>query len=163
MLSNELMTDAIDSELRDPAMGDKKRSDLKVKLSLHLDDTYFRTLLLDTQVLSTKNYTKWNWDTLVELMQGPLLNPKRLDEAIRATKFMKRLMSFYRPFKYRFSEIRRTNASERYVRAGSILFKTLLANTEGVKYLMENKLLRQVAECLAQLDPVSILLLCGLT
>ncbi|KAK9242722.1 Rapamycin-insensitive companion of mTOR, N-term-domain-containing protein [Lipomyces tetrasporus] len=135
---------------------ESKRSEMKkLKLGLHLDDTYFRSLLLETNVLSTKNYTKWNWDTLIELMQGPLLNPKRLDEAIRATKFMKRLMSFYRPFKYRFSEIRRTSASQRYVKAGSVLFKTLLANPEGVKYLMENKLLRQVAECLAQLDPMS--------
>ncbi|KAK9473420.1 Rapamycin-insensitive companion of mTOR, N-term-domain-containing protein [Dipodascopsis tothii] len=141
-------------EIGDPVVTDKKR-DLKVKLSLHLDDTYFRTLLMETQVLSTKNYTKWNWDILIELMQGPLLNPKRLDEAIRATKFMKRLMSFYRPFKKRFSVIRRTEANLRYVRAGSILFKTLLANPEGVKYLMENKLLRQIAECLAQTDPYS--------
>ncbi|KAK9241305.1 Rapamycin-insensitive companion of mTOR, N-term-domain-containing protein [Lipomyces kononenkoae] len=135
---------------------ESKRSEMKkMRLALHLDDTYFRNLLLETNVLSTKNYTKWNWDTLIQLMQGPLLNPKRLDEAIRATKFMKRLMSFYRPFKYRFSEIRRTSASQRYVTAGSVLFKTLLANPEGVKYLMENKLLRQVAECLAQLDPMS--------
>ncbi|KAK9477400.1 Rapamycin-insensitive companion of mTOR, N-term-domain-containing protein [Lipomyces japonicus] len=136
--------------------GEPKRSELKkMKLGLHLDDTYFRSLLLETNVLSTKNYTKWNWETLIELLQGPLLNPKRLEEAIRATKFMKRLMSFYRPFKYRFSEVRKTSSSERYVKAGSILFKTLLANPEGVKYLMDNKLLRQVAECLAQLDPMS--------
>ncbi|KAK9458200.1 Rapamycin-insensitive companion of mTOR, N-term-domain-containing protein [Dipodascopsis uninucleata] len=143
---------------RDPGetSKDSKRSDLKkMKLSLHLDDTYFRSLLLETNVLSTKNFTKWNWDTLIELMQGPLLNPKRLDEAVRATKFMKRLMSFYRPFKYRFSEIRKTSGSNKYVDAGCILFKTLLANPEGVKYLMENKLLRQIAECLAQLDPAS--------
>ncbi|KAK9375456.1 Rapamycin-insensitive companion of mTOR, N-term-domain-containing protein [Lipomyces chichibuensis] len=146
----------LDLRVRGEPHRESKRSEMKkMRLGLHLDDTYFRNLLLETNVLSTKNYTKWNWDTLIQLMQGPLLNPKRLDEAIRATKFMKRLMSFYRPFKYRFSEIRRTSASQRYVIAGSVLFKTLLANPEGVKYLMGNKLLRQVAECLAQLDPMS--------
>ncbi|KAK9462957.1 Rapamycin-insensitive companion of mTOR, N-term-domain-containing protein [Lipomyces oligophaga] len=140
-------------ELRDK---DKARSELKkMKLGLHLDDTHFRNLLLDTNVLSTKKFTKWNWEMLIELMQGPLMNPKRLDEAIRATKFIKRLMSFYRPFKYRFSEIPRNSANQKYVRAGAVLIKTLLANAEGVKYLTENKLLRQIAECLAQLDPMS--------
>ncbi|KAK9451377.1 Rapamycin-insensitive companion of mTOR, N-term-domain-containing protein [Limtongia smithiae] len=143
-------------QVRGEARRETRASELKkMRLGLHLDDTYFRNMLLDTNVLSTKNYTKWNWDTLIELMQGPLLNPRRLDEAIRATKFMKRLMSFYRPFKYRFSEIRRSTHNERYVRAGGVLIKTLLANPEGVKYLMENKLLRQIAECLAQLDPAS--------
>ncbi|KAK7203980.1 Rapamycin-insensitive companion of mTOR, N-term-domain-containing protein [Myxozyma melibiosi] len=135
---------------------ESRRSELKkLRLGLHLDDTYFRSLLLETNVLSTKNYSKWNWDTLIEIMQGPLMNPKRLDEAIRATKFMKRLMSFYRPFKYRFSEVRKTSTTQRYVKAGCVLVKTLLANPEGVKYLSENKLLRQIAECMAQLDPMS--------
>ncbi|KAK9469902.1 Rapamycin-insensitive companion of mTOR, N-term-domain-containing protein [Lipomyces arxii] len=143
-------------QLRGEYRRESRKPELKkMKISLHFDDNYFRNLLLDTNVLNTKNYTKWNWDALIELMQGPLLNPKRLDEAIRATKFMKRLMSFYRPFKYRFSEIKRTSTNARYIKAGSVLFKTLLANPEGVKYLMENKLLRQVAECLAQLDPMS--------
>lgn len=139
-----------------PPVKESRKSELKkMTLGLHLDDTYFRSLLLETNVLSTKNYTKWNWDVLIEIIQGPLLNPKRLDEAIRATKFMKRLMSFYRPFKYRFSEVRKTTSTQRYVKAGSVLVKTLLANPEGVKYLSENKLLRQIAECMAQLDPMS--------
>ena len=32
--------------------------------------------------------------------------------------------------------------------------RALLQNPEGVRYLAENKLLRQIAECLAQLDRV---------
>lgn len=98
---------------------------------------------------------KWNWESLHEMVQGPLLNPKRLEEAIKVTKFMKRLMSFYRPFKFKFSNVKNTKPNQRYVRIGCALFNTLLQTAEGIKYLSENKILRQIAECLAQLDRVS--------
>ncbi|CCJ31370.1 unnamed protein product [Pneumocystis jirovecii] len=135
--------------------GRRQLEQIKLKLGLQIDDIRFRTLLLDTQVLSTKNYKKWRWDILVELLQGPLLNPKRLEESIRSTKFMKRLLSFYRPFSYRFSNIKQTKPNQRYVRIGRMVFTTLLANPEGVRYLADSKLLRQISECLAQLDPIS--------
>lgn len=47
----------------------------------------------------------------MELLQGPLLNPKRLDEVIRATKFIRRIFSFLHPFNNRFSSILRTRVS----------------------------------------------------
>lgn len=68
---------------------------------------------------------------------------------------MKRLMSFYRPFKYRFSSIKNTRPNLKCVRVGQELIHTLLQTSYGVKYLTENKLLRQIAECLAQIDPMS--------
>lgn len=89
----------------------------------------------------------------MEIIQGPLANWKRLEEA-KSTKFLKRLLSFYRPFKHRFCDIINTKPNQRYVRVGCALFSALLANAEGVKYLGSNKLLFQIAECLAQLDPV---------
>uniref|UniRef100_A0A060T596 ARAD1C10274p n=1 Tax=Blastobotrys adeninivorans TaxID=409370 RepID=A0A060T596_BLAAD len=134
---------------------DDRSSRVRVKMGVQIDDASFKQLLLDTQVLNTKTYSKWNWDALSELIHGPLLNPKRLEEAIKTTKFMKRLMSFYRPFKYRFSSIKRTKPNQKYIDVGKDLLVTLLSSQEGVKYLTENKLLRQIAECLAQLDPMS--------
>lgn len=130
---------------------------VKVQMGVQIDDAHFRQLITDTRVLQTKNYTKWNWNVLMELIQGPLLNPKRLEEVTlkHFSKFAKRLMSFYRPFKYRFSAIKKTKYNRRYVDAGCALLKTLLATQEGVDYLTENKLLRQMGECLAQLDPMS--------
>ena len=128
-------------------------------LNVQMDEAQFRMIVLDTQVLNTVNFIKWRWDLINEIVEGPLLNPKRLDEAIKATKFVKRLIGFYRPFKYRFSEIKNTKPNQRYVRTGCALMRTLLQNPEGVRYLAENKLLRQIAECLAQLDRVSVLTL----
>ncbi|PGG99617.1 hypothetical protein AJ79_08477 [Helicocarpus griseus UAMH5409] len=127
----------------------------KAKLSASMDEAQFRTAILDTHVLSSVNFMKWKWDLIHNIIEGPLTNPKRLDEAIRGSKFMKRLMGFYRPFKSRFSIIRNSKPNQRYVRTGCALMRTLLQTTEGTKYLAENKLLRQIAECLAQVDRMS--------
>lgn len=120
------------------------------------DEATFRQMLLDTQVLSSTNFLKWNWDIILKIIEGPLLNGKRLDEAIKASKFIKRIMSFYRPFKFKFAEARNTRPNQKYVKVGCALMHTLLQTAEGVRYLADNKLLRQIAECLAQCDPVSL-------
>lgn len=127
----------------------------KVQYSINIDEAQFRALLLESQVLSTVNYTKWRWDLIQPMIEGPLKNPKRLEEAMKATKFVHRLLGFLRPFKYRFSDAKNTKPNQRYVRAGCALVRTLLETPEGTKYLAENKLLRQIAECLAQLDRLS--------
>ncbi|KAK6353200.1 hypothetical protein TWF696_005183 [Orbilia brochopaga] len=143
-----------------PSLDDNKSTarqveQVKLKLNLQIDEPHFRSLILDSQILTTKTHTKWKMDALLELVQVSLLNPKRLDEALKGTKFLKRLMSFFRPFKYRFSKINNTKPNLRFVRLGCSLFHTLLQNPEGVKYLADHKVLRQIAECLAQLDPMS--------
>ena len=125
------------------------------KLSIDMDELQFRATILDTQVLGSSNHLKWKWDLINDIIEGPLLNPKRLDDAIKATKFLKRLIAFYRPFKHRFSDARNTKPNQRYVRTGCALIKTLLQNPEGIIYLSESKLLRQLAECIAQQDPSS--------
>ncbi|KGY15468.1 hypothetical protein PABG_11453 [Paracoccidioides brasiliensis Pb03] len=127
----------------------------KSKLSPTMDEAQFRTAILDTHVLSSVNFMKWKWDLIHSIIEGPLTNPKRVDEAIRGSKFMKRLMGFYRPFKSRFSMIRNSKPNQRYVRTGCALIRTLLQTPEGTKYLAGNKLLRQIAECLAQVDRMS--------
>ncbi|EPS40449.1 hypothetical protein H072_5728 [Dactylellina haptotyla CBS 200.50] len=141
--------------LEDPKASARQVEQVKLKLNLQIDEPHFRSLILDSQILTTKNHAKWKMDALLELVQGSLLNPKRLDEALKGTKFLKRLMSFFRPFKYRFSEIKSTKPNLRLVRLGCALFHTLLQNPEGIKYLADHKVLRQIAECLAQLDPMS--------
>jgi rapamycin-insensitive companion of mTOR len=57
----------------------------------------------------TKDYTKWGFETLQELIEGPLLNPKRMEEAIKVSRFIRRLMSFFHPFSHRFSDMPRIN------------------------------------------------------
>ena len=125
---------------------------IKARMSVDMDDLRFRSLLLETQVMATADYLKWRWDLINDLIEGPLLNNKRVEETVKSSKFLKRLLGFYRPFKYKFSEARNTKPNQRYVRTGCALMKTLLQTSEGTVYLLESKFLRQLAGCLAQLD-----------
>ncbi|KAF2761382.1 cytosolic regulator pianissimo [Pseudovirgaria hyperparasitica] len=133
----------------------KKSEMVPPQIAPQVDEGQFRTQMLDTQVLNTVNYAKWNWPLIQIIIDGALLNPKRLDEALRSTKFVHRLLGFYRPFKYRFSDIKNTKPNQRYVRAGCALIRTLLQNPDGIKYLAESKFIRQLAECLSQFDRLS--------
>ncbi|KAF3021901.1 hypothetical protein E8E14_005470 [Neopestalotiopsis sp. 37M] len=127
----------------------------KTSASINTDDATFRQLLIDSGVLGSSNPAKWNWEVVLRIIEGPLTNGKRLEEAIKASKFVKRLMSFFRPFKYRFSGTKNHRNTQKYIRVGCALMHSLLQSPEGRKYLADNKLLRQLAECLAQCDPTS--------
>ena len=122
------------------------------KYSAGMDAEQFRVAMMETGVPHHTQYLKWKWDLIHSLVEGPLTNPKRLEEAIKGTKFLKRVVGFYRPFKYRFCMIRNTRPNQRYVRTGCALIKSLASTSLGIQYLAENKLLRQIAECLAQVD-----------
>ncbi|EXJ58216.1 hypothetical protein A1O7_05641 [Cladophialophora yegresii CBS 114405] len=125
------------------------------KYTALMDGDQFRQAMADSQVTGHSQYIKWKWEIIQGLVEGPLTVPKRLEEAIRSPKFMKRLVGFFRPFKYRFSTIRNTRPNQRYIRTGCALMRTLTQTSVGLQYLAENKLLRQIGECLAQVDPRS--------
>ncbi|KAB5570861.1 Rapamycin-insensitive companion of mTOR, N-term-domain-containing protein [Coniochaeta sp. 2T2.1] len=123
--------------------------------SANYDEARFRQLVLESGVLASSNYIKWKWDIVLKVIEGPLTNGKRMDEATKTSKFLKRIMSFYRPFKYRFSEVKSSRNSQKYVRVGCALMHTFVQTAEGTRYLWNHKLVRQIAECLAQCDPTS--------
>jgi hypothetical protein len=79
----------------------------RLSLALSIDDLSFRNLLLETGVLSTKEETKWSFGLLFDLIEGPLKNPKRLEEVLRASKFMKRVLGYFWPFNLRFSDTKK--------------------------------------------------------
>ncbi|KAJ3298719.1 hypothetical protein HK104_010434, partial [Borealophlyctis nickersoniae] len=146
---------------RYPALGNRHSrpmrhmEDVKIKMGIHIDDLHFRNLLAELEkVLAGKDFTKWNWDTIMELIQGPLLNPRRLDEVLKSTRIVKRLFSFYRPLNHQFSDLRKGKGSAKYIDAGVELLRTMLATMEGVRYLAEDKLIPEIAECLGHLDPM---------
>ncbi|KAL9639588.1 MAG: hypothetical protein Q9204_001035 [Flavoplaca sp. TL-2023a] len=127
----------------------------KQQVDYDMDDIKFRAAIVETQILNHANFLKWDWNLIEELIEGPLRNPKRLNEAIVGTKFLKRLLGFYRPFKYRFSATLNTKLNQRYVRAGVALMKALLQSNEGIAFLWDSKFLRQLGECLSQIDRTS--------
>lgn len=53
----------------------------------------------------TNNNSKWNFEVLQDLIEGPLLHPKRMEEAIKVGRFIRRLLAFFHPFSHRFSDM----------------------------------------------------------
>jgi rapamycin-insensitive companion of mTOR len=108
---------------------------VKLKLGMQLDDAHFRQMLLDTQVLITNNYTKWQWDKLYELFQGPLMNQKRLDESIKGIRLLPKLFGFYRPSKNKFSKIKNTKVPLALFLAGLLMIAECAVREDWVCYV----------------------------
>ncbi|KAG0262939.1 hypothetical protein BG011_009535 [Mortierella polycephala] len=141
-------------ESPDDGRGQRHLDRIKQRIGTQLDEVNFRSLLNDTQVLNTKDVSKWRWNLILEIIQGPMLNPRRLDEAVRGTKFSKRLLAFYRPLNHRYSNQPANESHQTYTKIGCALFETMANTAEGAKYLAQNKILRLIADGLAQLDPM---------
>ncbi|CAO1616672.1 unnamed protein product [Jaminaea pallidilutea] len=117
------------------------------------DETTFRSQLVDTQVLNTRDHTKWNIDLLMEIVSGrTLLNARRLEDAMRSTKFLRRLLAFFHPFALRFSDLPATVPNRVFTRMGCALLTTLTATSEGVKFLAEDGLLQEMHDAFAQIS-----------
>lgn len=88
---------------------------------MQIDDNAFRNLLVDSQVLTApKEHARWSFAALLELFEGPLLNPTRFEEVNKGSKLLRRIMAFYHPFEGRFSELARTKV-RRSLRLGKAL------------------------------------------
>ncbi|OCH89904.1 hypothetical protein OBBRIDRAFT_793801 [Obba rivulosa] len=133
--------------------GQKQVEQAKIKLAMQMDDKTFQTCLLDTQVMLTKDQAKWNFEALQELVEGPLQNPKRMEEAIKVSKYMRKLMTFFHPLSHRFSDMSRTTHNTRWIRLGCQLLTVLMTSPDGLRFLADDEMLGQLQQCFAQLDP----------
>ncbi|ELR24886.1 cytosolic regulator of adenylate cyclase [Acanthamoeba castellanii str. Neff] len=122
--------------------------DVKKKIDWGMDDKQLLARLQQTQILATKDYSRWEWYTVTEILEGPLRNPTHLSTALQ-TKFIKRILSFLRPSNLLFSAQSWTVPNMKYVRVACLLLEVLLAESEGYKYLEEkNPLVFQIADLL---------------
>lgn len=119
-------------------------------LVTNVDDLRFRKMVLDSKVLQTKDFSQWNWDIIQELLEGPLMNKKQLEELARSTKFIRRLLVFYRPLRLRFSNVDKgTRLAQKYIQVGCKFFRMLTRNPEGLKIFLEDtKIIPQLASLL---------------
>ncbi|KAI9683189.1 MAG: hypothetical protein M1829_005980 [Trizodia sp. TS-e1964] len=125
----------------------------KAKAAIYLDEAQFRALMMESGVLNSRKYTKWKWDVIETIVDGPILNPKRLEESNKATNFMSRLIAFYLPSQEQFSHVKNTKPYQRYARIGCILVRNLAKVPEGATVLAE-KLLRELLSCLDPADAI---------
>ncbi|KAF7968454.1 hypothetical protein HWV62_30535 [Athelia sp. TMB] len=134
--------------------GQRQVEQVKIKIGMQMDDKTFQSALLETQVMLTNNNSKWNFEVLQDLIEGPLLHPKRMEEAIKVGRFIRRLLAFFHPFSHRFSDMDNNKANQRWVKLGCSLMSTLMSSSEGVRFLStEDLLLKQLTKSFAQLDP----------
>ncbi|KAK6906421.1 hypothetical protein I203_100406 [Kwoniella mangroviensis CBS 8507] len=145
-------TSALASQQDPLERGQRQVQSVKLRLGLQVEDKQFQQMIVDSGLLLHRDHTKWNYEIIVDLIEGPLLNPKRLDEAIKATKFVRRLFSFFHPYNYRFADIKRTRPNHKWVKLGCSLISTMLSSPEGIKYITEDKLLKQMLDCFNELD-----------
>ncbi|KAK6202918.1 Rapamycin-insensitive companion of mTOR, middle domain-containing protein [Scheffersomyces amazonensis] len=132
-------------------------STINQRSKYNIEDSEIKALITNTKVIHIKEFEEWNWKTLSTLIQGPLTNPKRFDEILEKNpKFLKRLISFYRPFKFRFCNLPLSKRqSSTYLEIGVQLFEMLVGFESGLKYLSSCKILPQLSEIFAQIDPYS--------
>lgn len=154
-----------------PDMGQARKQSIKSSVKdltqnhrINLSDPTFKSLLTNLKTLHLKEFVDWDWSSLSQLFQGPIRNPQRFAEIQeKYPKLLKTFLSFLRPFKYRFGQIPLL-PSAKYplfknpkvvILVASQLFESLLTFNEGAQFLSSNKLMPQLAEIVAQVDPYS--------
>ena len=91
----------------------------------------------NSKVLKYKEYIQWDFQILLELFEndGVLWTEDRLEFYMERTKFIKRLLAFYMPSKYRFVNLEWKQENMIYAKVGFLLLKTLLKSEQGKKNL----------------------------
>ncbi|DBA03145.1 TPA: hypothetical protein N0F65_003865 [Lagenidium giganteum] len=129
--------------------------ELKLSLDAQMDDATFKDMLHNrSRVLTDKNWMKWNWDIISELLEGPLTNPQRLSEAMK-TKFFKRLSGFFRcdpGNKGYFSQLAWIPDFVPFLRPACQMYTLLLNHPEGLLFLKTDRRGQLLTEISAALE-----------
>lgn len=129
-----------------------KLEDVKIQVDTNMDSVQVLSLVQKSNVLLTKDVSKWDWDHSIRtLLWGPLKNPAKLLEILTKTKFVKRLVSFLKPKKKLFSEIPYKEEFIKYSQYGCQLLENLLqpgVGEDGGPFLARSGFLDQIAEIL---------------
>lgn len=116
--------------------------ELKHSMDAQMDDATFKDMLHNrSRILTDKNFTKWNWDVISEMLEGPLTNPQRLSEAMK-TKFFKRLSGFFRGDtgnKGYFSLLDWIPDNVPFLRPACQMYTLLLNHPEGLLFLKTDR------------------------
>ncbi|WFD42759.1 hypothetical protein MPSI1_001409 [Malassezia psittaci] len=123
----------------------------RMQLDSSIDDIQFRSLVRDSMVTTSREHQVWNIPIINELLDGPLQDARRFEEALFHTKLIRRLMSFLRPFSQRYAPLRADPANEQWTEIGRKFFRLLLMQNEGQVFLAEDRFLNELREAFEQL------------
>ena len=97
-----------------------------------IDDAQYLNLINRSQV--AKEVTKWDWDTIFEIISGPITVPLRFMHP-QSQKFLKNIIGYFMPSKGLFSVLPWHETNFIKARVGSLLMSILLAQEEGITLL----------------------------
>ena len=98
--------------------------DLKGQYYNDIDEQKYQMKVKATRIISIKDWRKWDWVVILELVEGNLITMPRL-EALQRTKFIKRLLNFYLPSKQQFINLKWRQENFIYAKVGYHLIKRL--------------------------------------
>eukprot|EP00736_Rhodelphis_marinus_P009647 Rmarinus@m.28659 len=127
--------------------GNRRVSWARQRVETQMDDQAFNNLLIRTKVLEAKDYQRWNWDQILDIVFGPLTNERYLKLALK-TKFVKRLISFLNPEKDQFSSLEFADDNMIYMRTACELLEALLRSDEGTEFLAASRMFKVLKKAL---------------
>lgn len=89
-------------------------------------------------VLLSKRQQDWNWYIIQEIINSCLMNSKqKLIDSI-STRFIRRVLGFFRPSKQEFIKLDWVPENFKYIQTGYLLIKLLLKYSEGRNELISS-------------------------
>jgi rapamycin-insensitive companion of mTOR len=104
--------------------------DLKAHYYAEMDEQKFQLKVTKTKLKTEKNWEKWDWESITELLEGQLITQTRL-EGLYKTKFVKRLLKFYLPDHRAFTDLPWKEEYLKYAKCGYLLIKRLIHDKRG--------------------------------
>jgi hypothetical protein len=129
----------------------------RIRLDPENEYRLYMTLLQDSQVCQSKDWTKWRWDCIESLLTGPLRTVRRFEEADGA-KFLKRMLFFLTPHNLQFSEQSLADdLTAQVVRCACLLFETLCLSDEGMRLFRASICFQQILALFTELARACLL------
>jgi hypothetical protein len=98
------------------------------------DEQKYKQLVIDTKIQTEKDWQKWRWEKILDLLEGNLITQSRLDQLYKS-KFVKRLLKFYLPDKQQFIMLPWTKENLIYAKCGYLWIKRLVHDKHGRRML----------------------------
>eukprot|EP01105_Mastigella_eilhardi_P019169 TRINITY_DN4496_c1_g2_i2.p1 TRINITY_DN4496_c1_g2~~TRINITY_DN4496_c1_g2_i2.p1 ORF type:complete len:1042 (-),score=276.32 TRINITY_DN4496_c1_g2_i2:999-3974(-) len=120
---------------------------VKSRMDFSMGEEQLLLRLEETEVIAHKDGKSWRWNDVIELLEGPLVNPAHTEAALK-TPFFKRLIQFYKPKEKLFSRLPSEERNYIYQRAGQQMLRVLVKMQEGRDLMVEEKFIAQIVELL---------------
>ena len=123
---------------------------IRTQIDSDMDDQTFNQLIRDSNILVTKDSRKWNWEKIYCLIFGPLRVAHRLKEVTtKQSKLLKRILSYFKPYKKAFSELKYQESNFGYTKlCNELLYNLLHMDDSGIGIIKECNLVKQFYEVL---------------